>query len=669
MNTSKRVFRPRAGMRFQLRGAAFEICFAQYGLVRYAATKGGKVYSVTFDSFEKFQQQGEITVQDPDLHGQDEVNGLPTVTNLKDKELAGMMRRRRYAETAVAELVYPNSIRMLEAWIPVFANVIKDKSPPSARTVSDWVRKYLIHGDDAFKAPERKRGNRSLRFSPEIEMLILEAVDTFLQEEQRDANDVLAFIVGHLAEQQLLTKDESKVAIPSVRTIRRRLNMMDPFLLVRIKKGVVAAEKMARAAGKTISSPRPLYFVQIDTHVLKILVVDPDTGEILGKPYLVCAFDVRTRCVVGIYVSLLPASTAATLGVLKDMVARPLRGLPGGVPIYLTPDNGVEFINSGVVRLVNKLSIIFEPAEKYDPNDKAHVESFFRTLSLFLIQKIKGTTFSNLNARGGYDSEAKAFATLDQIHEYIEYWIQNEYHARPHSMTGRVPIRQWEEETAKAKPLALTKAEADALARRPYRCSINGGRVRVNRLYYYSHALRTLEHLHAGRVTVLMDELDLALVYVEHPFEKGVLIQADSVDPDYTQGLTLWEHEEAQKLKVVMKREDLRALGKYASLLARWQLLQKIQKDSQFARSKIAKLTQGKGRMSKGNESDNFGFQSPIIPPSCLQELGHSAHQAANGDGTSNDSNSYSAPTALQGTEADSSKRQDPPMSPIFDLG
>jgi putative transposase len=550
-----------------------------------------------------------------------------SIANLSDGELSDTMRKLRYAEAAVTELIYPNSIAMLSAWVPNFANLIKDEFPPNPRSVSNWVRKYLQNGKESLIGPTMNRGNRALRFSPEIEMLTLDAVDSFVQQENRDSNDVFAYIVGKLAEMNLLDKDGTKIIIPSTRTLRRYINKLDPFLLVRIKKGVVAAEKMARAAGKMITSPRAMYAVEIDTHFLDIFVVDPDTHEGLGRPYLACAIDIRTRCIVGIYVSLYPASTHTTLSVLKDMLTRPSHGLPGGIPIYLIPDNGVEFKNSGVERVVIKLRMIFEPAEIRDPNDKPHIESFFRTLTLSLIQKIQGTTFSNPEKRGTYDSEKKAYATLGQVEEYIRDWVENVYHMRPHSQTGRIPIQMWKEDTARCQPLSLTDEEAEILIRRPYRCRINGGRVRVNKLSYYSHALKTIEETHKESVTVLVNELDLNKCYVEHPDQKGTLILAESVDPEYTRGLSKWEHEEAQRLKAEMTQKDLAAVGQYANVLARWQLMQKIQKDSQVARTKIAKLTRGKGRISSTSiKLDDT--ECDAVPPSIVdQPEQYSSHE------------------------------------------
>lgn len=629
MNSSKTLYKPRVGMRFHIRGSEFEVTFTEMGFVRYASVNGGNICRITFDRFLELQTESELSVINSELHGKDAMEGAhsTSIANLSDAELGDTMRKFRYAEAALSELTCPNSLAQLREWIPKIAELLQDKTPPAARTVSRWVQKFLQEGKESLIGPTTNRGNRSLRFSPEIEMLTLEAVDSFMQQENRDSNDVLAYIVGKLAEKNLLNKDGTKVKIPVTRTIRRYINRLDPYLLVRIKKGVVAAEKMARAAGKMITSPRAMYIVEIDTHFLDVFVVDPETRYVLGRPYLVCAIDIRTRCIVGIFVSLFPASTYTTLAVMKDMLTRPSHGLPGGICVYLIPDNGIEFKNSGVERLVVKLKMIFEPAEIRDPNDKPHIESFFRTLTLFLIQKIKGTTFSNPEKRGTYDSEEKARATLDQIEEYIRDWVENVYHMRPHSQTGRIPIQMWKEDTARCQPLSLTDEEAEIIIRRPYQCSINGGRVRANKLNYYSHALKTIEGTHQGKVTVLISELDLHRCYVEHPTEKGTLILAESVDPEYTRGLSIWEHEEAQKLKAEMTEKDLKAVGKYASVLSRWQLIQKIQKNSEVARTKIARLTRGKGRRSS-TSVDLDDTECDAVPPSIVDQPGqYSSHE------------------------------------------
>ncbi|MHB1115581.1 transposase family protein [Sideroxydans sp.] len=620
------IFKPRVGMRFKMQGKEYEICYTQFGQIRYASVKGGSQYKLRISKFLDYQEKCKILVSNPDLNTEYQVresdDGGYAPANLSQKELTEGMRRIRYAEAATAELLHPNSFKELKAWLPECAILLKDAKPPVPRSVSSWVKTYREKGRDALFAPERKRGNRTLRFPPEVHIDIQDALDEYINtKEQRDALDVLSHIKDRLEEKDLLSKDGETVAVPSERTIRRYLKKIDPYLLIRIKQGPLAAERAARAAGQKISSPGPMHLVQIDTHFLKVFVVDPDTGEILGKPYLVCAFDVRTRCVVGVYVSLMPASAATTLGVVKDMLTRPTSGLPGGIPVYLIPDNGVEFKNSAVERLCTTLSIHFEPAQVRDPNGKAHVERFFSTLSNNLIQKISGRTFTNIDERGEYNSEKEATCTLADIEKYVRIWIEEVYHQREHSGTGQVPIMHWKRETENLPKQGLTDDDVDALARTPYQVKINRGRVRVEKLEYCSHSLRTLESEHKGSVTVLLNELDMSYVYVQDPYKSKNLIKADSVEPDYTDGLTLFEHKEAQTLKKKMAEEDLKSLGKNASLLARYQLMEMIQKDSKVARKKIAKLTNGSGRLGYRQKEASAPIQDDTPPPSTVRQV------------------------------------------------
>ncbi|MEO2219631.1 Mu transposase C-terminal domain-containing protein [Chromobacterium vaccinii] len=603
---------PKTGMRFIIHGCEFEITYVAHGWVRYAGTIGGKPYRIPYERFVEMQGSGSLQIQPQESARISAEGHALKISEQTEEETRATIRRARYVEAAIAQLTHPRSTKLLTAFIPALASQLEDATPPNPRTVCLWVKKYFDAGRiaNAFVSQKHKRGNRTLRFPPDVEILITEGIQQiYLQPERRDCKDVLAFVVGKLAEQGVLTKGGTSLRIPTLRTIQRRVKALDPYIVARARKGKEAAERIARAAGRQVISPRPMFLVQIDTHYLDITLRDPDTGEVIGRPYLVCIIDVHTRVVVGVYISMLPPSATTTLAAVKDMLTRLGRGLPGGVPVKIIPDNGVEFKNSAFVRLCARLGIIINPAEIRDPNDKPHIESFFRTLTYFLVQKCAGTTFSNPAARGDYDSHRKAALILEKLIEYINEWIDNVYHQTIHTRTGRAPILAWKDATQNWEAPIFEPEEVDAIARRPETRTIHRGRVVVDHIEYFSHALATLEALKETRVTVLINELDLHEVYIEHPSERGVLIRAESTNPDYTHGLTWYEHQEAQKHKAALTESDRQRLGPYCDLLARWTLFQKIQADSTLARRQIARLTNGKGR------------QQPQIPAAPIEAL------------------------------------------------
>lgn len=605
------AYEPRVGLRFVIHGSEFEVTYVAAGMVRYAATAGGKPYRVPYERFMEMQASGTLLLMDGELERMSSDKANRKLSELSPAETRLTIRQTRYVCAAVTQLRHPQSRKQLENLIPILAKELDDPSPPAARTVAKWVQRYFLNGKSttAFAPRTHLRGNKTLRFSPEVEILITEGIQqVYLQPERRHAKDVLAYVVGKLAERGLLNAHRSEIKLPSERTIERRIKELDPYVVAVAKKGKVVADRIARAAGRQILSPQAMFLVEIDTHYIDIELKDPDTGEIIGRPYLVCIIDVYTRAVVGVYISMFPPSATTTLAAVKDMLTRQGLGMPGGIPVRIIPDNGVDFKNSAFIRLCGLLGIIIVPAEVRDPNDKAHIESFFRTLTYSLVQKCAGTTFSCPIDRGEYDSRRRATLILERLQEHILEWINEVYHKSIHTRTGRAPILAWQDAMNGWPVQSFSVEEISAIARWPWQRTIHNGRVQIDHIEYFSHALATLEEMGETQVTVLVDELDLHTVYVEHPLERGTLILAESTNPDYTMGLTWYAHQEAKKVRNSMSKSDLKRLGKYSYLLAWWKLLEKIQKDSTLAKRQIAKITNGKGQLK-------FQSNQNVTPP------------------------------------------------------
>lgn len=587
-------FSPQVGMRFCYHGSEFEIAHVAYREVRYNAVAGGQSRRIPIARLKEEVRCGAIVVTTESKAIQES----PYLT-LAEADLRERLRKLRYAQGAIAELYKPTSYAALSEWVKTYAAQISDPLVPGVSSVARWVKTLRDFGEAHFLNKPRRRGNSWLRFSVGVELGIQQGLADYMRAERRSSKNVLAHVHGYLLENNMTGE-----TAPSARTIRRRIQKIDPFLLMRVKDGPIAAERAAKAGGRSHQVHMPMYFVQIDSHVLDVLVVDEATREVMGRPTLVLAIDVRTRCIVGWYLSMHPPSTVATLAVVKDMFTRPLRGLPGGICVHLIPDNGSEFKNSAVMRLLLKANVIIEPAAVREPNHKPHVESFFRTLTRSLVQTLPGTTFSNPAERGSYDSNGRACLTLEQVHSYVDEWIEEIYHKQIHTGTGRAPIMMWKEETApgKCRPLTMTEEEVNVIARTAIRCTPNSGRVRHDGLAWYSHALRTLEHQYKGQVAVLIDELDLDKVYIEHPLEPGVIITAMSTTPEYTRGLTKWGHGEAKRMLGQLSERDRRELGENAPLYSLYMLMQRIQKDSAFATKQMKRLRESKKELDKRAE-------------------------------------------------------------------
>ncbi|MGK5043053.1 hypothetical protein ACQ4WQ_22210 [Janthinobacterium sp. GB1R12] len=571
-----KIIEPTLGVRFTMHGAEFEVSFVSRGRVRYSSSAGGAVHHMEYRAFLDLQATGTLIPAESSVR-------LITAHNSQI-----VVRKHRYVQAAILNLTRPTARSALRSIINTVSNEISDSSPPSVRSVSYWILSFRLNGL-AGLAPRRRIGNRTMRFGIELEHLVTEAINSeFLKRERSDSKAVQAYIAGRAPDLGIGVPNNADLV--STRTIQRRFRQLDPHLVAHAQNGSLAASKIARAAGKSVKAVKILSLVQMDTHIVDVHVVDPDTGEVQGRPRLTVILDVNTRCIVGFYLGLYNANASTSLAALKDMVVR------YGIPALIVPDNGVEFANSAFILFCAALAITISPAQKYDPNGKAHLESFFGTLTAALIQTLSGTTFSNPAKRGDYNSTKKARFTLDQVKSFTEEWISEIYHKTVHTRTMRAPGMAWDEQEKAFPPMKLSSEEADALARRPYQRTIQGGRVQYDRLQFYSHALATLEAKGYSTVTILVNELDLHTVFIEDPTKKGELIMAESIDPAYTEGLTQYAHEEAKKIVNEMAESDRRKFGRNHLTAARWELMKRIQTESEVAKKWLRKLTNGKGR-------------------------------------------------------------------------
>jgi putative transposase len=612
---------PKPGFRFELYGAHFEVTIVHAGMVRYAATAGGRQHRIQLVEFRKLRRAGLLLPSNDSPPSVEQEAAPVPLSTMSAVESRGTIRTRRYVSAAITELSSPRSLTALVSVIASTSALIEDGKPPSPRTVARWVKKHL-ENRPLVATGRRSSGNRTLRFTPDVELKFLEALPVYLTPEHRECKDVRDTLIGLLAEGNLLSSDGKPVKVMSLRTVQRRIRKLDPFEVVRARKGPQAALRFARASGTKIISPRPLLFVMIDTHCVDVLVIDPDTGEIIGRPYLVCILDVRTRAIVGFHVSMRAPSAITTLAAMKSMLRRGNHGLPGGVPISVTPDNGVEFANTPVQRLWGHLNCIVEPAQKADPNGKANLESFFRTYERALVHKLTGTTFSNPTERGNYPSADRARFTLTQIRDFTAEWIDSVYHCTVHTQTGRAPAIMFEQEMKGIPTVSLSDEDIDAIVRRPVQCTINDGQVRIDYIDYYSHALRTLEMQGERKVVASIDDDDLNSVLVEHPTERGVLILAESTNPAYTCGLSFDEHRAARKIREGFSQGDLQALGPYAAELSRWHLMKRIHSESVQAAREIQRLRQAaRDRASSAKGKAGSVDPSPAVDGSAATAL------------------------------------------------
>jgi len=393
------------------------------------------------------------------------------------------------------------------------------------------------------------------------------------------------------------------ICLPSERTINRRINKIDPYRLSRKRDGIYIANKKFKAAGQSLLSTRILETVEADGNILDVMVVDEDTGEVMGRPYGTCLIDQYSRCIIAFVITMIPFSAATLLKTLKISLSGN-GGRFGGLFEVLIVDNGSDYISDSVKNFCNNVGIRIEYGAPRDPNSKPHVERFFGRLNTQLIHTLPGTTFSNPKYKADYASEKHACLTLNELKDKVSQWLDIFYHKEFHKGHGRSPEKLWNENLNEIPVITYPIKTLDTIARDVIIRTISKGRITAYNLKWYSHALATVEAEFRMKgaspiVDVYIDTLDLANVFIKNP-KNGKIIEANSVVPKYTNGMSLYEHENIRKNLKEQGKKDISTSDQYQLIIDRWKFRKDIVKSGKkFARKQIARLRELQKKPSK----------------------------------------------------------------------
>jgi putative transposase len=179
---------PQIGLRFELHGAEFEVAFVARGMVRYAATAGGRQHKMLLPDFAELVRANKINVKG------DSVRRTVHVHNA-----SALVRKHRYVEAVLRQLPHPTARKPLNSVIQQVAAELNDPAPPTDRAVIYWIRAFELHGEQGLLR-KRGSGNYGLQFDPEVELIINEAIhQIYLKPERSSAVDIRSYVVGKLA--------------------------------------------------------------------------------------------------------------------------------------------------------------------------------------------------------------------------------------------------------------------------------------------------------------------------------------------------------------------------------------------------------------------------------------------------------------------------------------
>ena len=292
-----------------------------------------------------------------------------------------------------------------------------------------------------------------------------------------------------------------KLRVPARNTVALRIAGLDPRKVTRRREGQDASRGLQGAGGEPPAVTAPLEQVQIDHTVIDVIVVDERDRQPIGRPYLTIAIDVFTRCVLGMVVTL-EAPSAVSVGLCLAHVAcdkRPwLEGLNvkmewpmSGKPRLLYLDNAAEFKSEALRRGCEQHGIRLDYRPLGQPHYGGIVERIIGTAMQMIHDELPGTTFSNPDQRGDYDSENKAALTLRELERWLTLAVGT-YHGSVHNGLLQPPEARWAEAVARiGVPAVVTRATAFLVDFLPIlRRTLTRTGFVIDHIHYYADALK-----------------------------------------------------------------------------------------------------------------------------------------------------------------------------------
>lgn len=441
--------------------------------------------------------------------------------------------------------------------------IILGDTAPSWRTLARWHKSYQESGGKITSLlPLTPSGNATLRQSNIVDEFIQKTLDRLLSVERPSIAD------GHRYLEELIylhnKNTGAKVDTPSYESIRRKYNAITPYDKKLAFEGKAKANQEFNKVGMILKTTRALECVEVDHTPLDLFVIDEVSSLPLGRPYLTVFKDRHTKSLTGYYIGFEPPSVVSVGYALKNSII-PKTWLKTeypeikkewsayGIPEQLVVDNGSEFWSGSFVNMCLELNIDIKQNPVRKPWLKPSVERFFGTLNRSLFTNTPGKSFSNIFEREDYDPQKYAVLTLAVLKEVLATWAVEIYQNSPNSRKTDIPELNWTNACKKFPPLKFegTERQLDFYMGNIHNSKLRKEGITFKYLRYHSDELAGIRAKlgdHKIQYKYLSD--DLSYIYVLD-VEHKKYIRVPAVDTEYTENLSIWQHE--LHLKYVQK--------------------------------------------------------------------------------------------------------------------
>lgn len=454
----------------------------------------------------------------------------------------------------------------------------------SASSIYRWIADYETSGSDLrslLPATDARGGKAQWRIKPEQNIIIDATInDLYLSREKKTVVDVQHEVARRVDQENKVRPTADKLTYPSRPTIVRRINRLDMKSVFAARHGKRAAENEFSQRFSAPEEARQILDVaEIDHTPLDLIVVDERDNLPLGRSTLTDLMDVCSRYPLGYYLGFEPPNYYAVMECLYHAIRpkKDVRQIYGtendwracGLMSVLVTDNGKEFIGNSLTDSCGLLNIQIQRMPVKKPHYKGKIERHLRSQT-FTIHGLPGTTFSNVQQRGDYDSAGQACLYLNEAEAILNIFLVDICAQSLHKGINDIPARRWEQAIQSgfipnvppnAQELLILLGQVDHRTVQHYGIDFESLRYNCGELGELRVRLKRAE---IPKVKIKFHPGDLAQIHVHDPFDNRY-ISVPILDKyrDYAQGVSLWKHRVVRSFILSQQEEvDLAALGR-----------------------------------------------------------------------------------------------------------
>ncbi|WP_176707239.1 DDE-type integrase/transposase/recombinase [Pseudomonas sp. AU12215] len=504
---------------------------------------------LSLSDFSVMEYRGTLTKETPAPSELSDATRL--ITSEKDRQKYDF--RRRYVQAYIeARESSPCSKEQTRKLIKDIAESLNDPHSPSVSTLYVWVQRYLQNNRNPLALLPHYPSKRKTRVQNTVVDLMKHYINTvYLTLERPSIQYAYRLLKGHInTENKRRERSDLPLLIaPAYCTFWRKIRNIDPYLTARSRNGERAAQRLFKH-GRALYIDDDLFACQqYDTKRMDVEVCD-ENGNAIGRPILSAGINPATRECSGWDISMGSPCAEKLVSAVKRAIAGK-EGIPnsGGKFRVCDVDNGAEFVNAWFQNIAKTLGNTIRYVPPGQPDAKAFIERFFRTVDIGLTHLLPGTTKGSPEELGDYKPRRHAAITLPQLREIFSTWLEI-YHNTHHESLYMSPYQKRDELLKKSPPPErYSNADLDQLCRSMCYRVINNGRVTISNLSWTSPGVAEIGSKLGRSKTAIVyyDPCDLSEVWIAHRSSPKELIPAYATRPAYQHELTLTEHILVQK--------------------------------------------------------------------------------------------------------------------------